>query len=810
MRIAIITLLCGFLVACGGDKDSTSGEAKVDSGGQDVSVTDTTGADSASDKDSASSDGGPADTASADVGNGQDAPPADATTPAACGSAAGKLPANLVELTWDDGGAGNQSSVVDNPNWSLDSGKIQISSAKMWEGVRFDLPHPAKVHGIKITYMHLPQNAKMPVTVGLFPDFGHNGFDFWQFEALWEGDRCAGELTAMQEATWALKEPVTIDHPGLVYVAHLRQGKSSPAWAFDLSPGGPDGCVDVNTCCNKFPNCHSVWNFPDVKQMGSGGQITPFWNGLSMSRPYDYRVTLLLEYTDDLKPEEAFFQLIDDAPNMTNRQSWGDYNGDGWDDVFVNGVKLYENVTGTLVDVTEKSGLKALGISGSGGTWGDFDNDGCLDLFVFTESNTSGDHLLRNNCDGTFSDVTKKSMINDKQAYNPCTNGATQIHAPTPGAAWVDIDGDGLLDLYLSNFLCWDKATHYIDYIWHNLGDGVFEPWTGKHGFYGYKNHPKFTFAGRGVNPIDYDRDGDMDILVNNYRLHPNLFYRNKGDGTVEPAGQSTGLSGKPFTSGGPKDAYGHSIGTAWGDLDNDGDFDVVIANLAHPRFFNFSNKTEVRLNDGKGKMIDIQGDWNKPVGAAGLRYQETHSVPVLGDFDQDGNLDLAISCVYDGRPTDFYWGKGDGTFKLDAYHAGLTITNGWGMATVDIDHDGDLDLSYSAKIYRNTLSKDKKGHWLQVRPVGTDKINRAAIGVTIELSAGDKTWIRHVDGGGGQGCQNSQSVHFGLGTVTKLDKITLTWPGGAKKVFTGPFDVDQRLWLLHDGKVHKGWAPPK
>ena len=798
MRYALPMLFCAALMGCSGDADETPGEVnKTDSGPLDATAD---GQDAAG-----PSDAGPADAGAVDVGQPDSGPP-----PVVCGSAKGTLPGNLVELTWDDGGKSGQSSVAEHPEWAIGDDKLQISGAKMWEAVRFDLPHPAKIHGIRIRYQNLPDDPKAAVQVGVFPDFGYNGFDFWQFDPLWQGSLCAGDMKAKKDETFALDKPVSIDHPGLVYIAQLRQNEKSPSWAFDYSPGGPIGCADPNKCCDQFANCHSAWNFPDLHLPVFGGQTSWAWAGLSMSRPYDYMVTLLVEYTEEVKPEETFFQLVEGAPNTTNRQSWGDYDGDGWDDVFVNGVKLYRNVTGTLVDVSKESGLKAMGITGSGGTWGDFDNDGCLDLFVFTESYTATDYLLRNNCDGTFSNVTKKAMINDQQSYNTCTDKAKHIHAPTPGAAWIDIDADGLLDLYLSNFICWDKGSHYIDQVWHNTGGGVFESWTGKQGFYGFKNHPKYTYAGRGANPIDYDRDGDVDLLVNNYRLHPNLFYRNDGNGKVSEAGLDTGLAGSPFKTGGAQDYFGHSIGTAWGDLDNDGDFDVVIANLAHPRFFDFSDKTEVRLNDGKGKMIDTQGDWTKPQGDAGLRYQETHSVPLLGDFDQDGILDLAISCIYVGRPTDFYWGQGDGTFKLDAYHAGLTVTNGWGMASVDLDHDGDLDLSYSGKVFRNELAAAKKGHWLQVRAIGGGKVNRAAIGATIEVKAGAKAWIRHVDGGGGQGCQNSQSVHFGLGTVDQIDGIEITWPGGTKTAYKGPFAADQRLWLAHDGGVHKGWAPAK
>ncbi len=469
--------------------------------------------------------------------------------------------------------------------------------------------------------------------------------------------------------------------------------------------------------------------------------------------------------------------------------------------------------------MTEKSGLKKLGIKGSGGVWGDYDNDGCLDLLVFHESTAGVDSLLRNKCDGTFEDVTKKAGIDDSQSYNACKKKASDksaTHAPSPAAAWLDYDGDGDLDLYLVNFICWLDYSFFFDTIWRNEGDGTFKQVTGADGWLGGKQKP---FSGRGASPIDYDGDGDIDLLVNNYTLHRNLFYESVGKGKVKEAALTNGAAGIK-TQWGNNTYYGHSIGAAWGDLDGDGDFDAVVANLAHPRFFNFSSKTEVLINDGKGKLVDNQGDWMKaakagtpPAGKAGLRYQETHSVPVLADFDNDGHLDLAISCVYDGRPTDFYWGKGDGTFALDTYHAGLTVKNGWGMAAADFDGDGAVDLAAKGVLFRNKsgdgFKARPKGHWLQVRARGTKKCNRAALGATVIAHVGGSKLVRHVAGGSGQGCQDSQVVHFGLGKATKVDSLTVRFPGAGEVKFAGPHDADQRLWLFEDGKVHKGIAAP-
>ncbi len=732
-----------------------------------------------------------ADGAVADVG--PDALPPDMGPPLrACETTRGALPDGLETLAWDD-----DTPVADLSTQAWTILDQPLAESVLHESVRFDLDRPARVYGFSIRYGHLPDDGEAPVAAGLYPDFGYNGFDFWAPDPLWTGTRCRDDADADGWLTFRLPEPVEVAQPGLVYVAHRREGAGSPAWAFDGTPPTP-GCEATGDCCAPFTACHSAWNLPELTEYVAGGALNFAFNGLTTTFQYDYLVRLHVEYLEPV-PEAPVFRPIE-GPAPSNRMAFGDYDGDGDDDLFVNGPRLLRNEGGAFTDVTEDSGLAALEAHGSG-VWGDYDNDGCLDVFVFDETDSRPDHLLRGDCAGGFTDVTEAAGIADLQSVVRC-EGRDTPHAPTAAAAWLDVDADGFLDLYQGNFICWNEGTFYPDTVWRNEGDGTFTEWTGAHGF---RSANQTQLATRGANPIDYDQDGDVDLLVSHYRLQVNLFYRNLGDGTVEPAQLQLNLGGNRARKAGTT-YYGHTIGTAWGDLDGDARFDVVVANLAHPRFFDFSDKTQVLLQNPDGTFRDLQGEFAIPMGDAGLRYQETHSVPTLADFDQDGALDLVISAVYDGRPTDFYWGNGDGTFRLDVHSTRIPVTNGWGMATADIDLDGDPDLAAQGAMLENTGGA---GHWLQVRAVGGARSNRAGIGASIRVEAGGRTFLRHVNGGTGQGCQDSLVAHVGLGDLDTIDRVAVRFVGAGEVVFEGPFDADQRLWLFEDGSTHAGFAPP-
>ena len=807
LSTALLTALA--LAACASDPAATTAatDAGADASGDAVAA-DTALGDAGTGTDATGADGGAADSASPTPDAGLQAAPYTPDRP--CNSGGGALPVGGTWLTYDDGEAA--SHVAAQKEWKIID--VPIHTADLFEAVRFDIQGPVKVWGVQVRYGAVEATANQAIDIGLYRDFGHNGFDFWAPDPLAVVSRCGDEVGIEDWVDFRLPQPIVLDQPGLLFVAQRRKGANSPAWAFDKSL--PEGCVDPNKCCDPFDACHSAWNFPTLKTWNINNQAYAAWNGLTTTRPLDYLVRLYVEpLAEDDAAQHRFGR--ETTQEFGHRLAVGDYDSDGLDDVFDSNSKLFRNTGGKLVDVTEASGIAKLGLGANGGVFGDYDNDGDLDLMTFWETPAGGNRLLRND-GGTFVDATEKSGLSDLQSYNPCLDGegkGTQ-HEPAAAVAWIDLDADGLLDLYIANFNCWAHYTYYVDRVWHNKGDGSFEEWTGKNGFPGV-NQPKLP--SRGVTAADYDGDGNVDLFVHTYVLARDVLYRNLGGGKVEDIGAKVGVSGIGTWTGGQQ-RFGHGIGSMWGDLNNDGLLDLLVANLAHPRFWDFSNKSEVFIQQADHTFVDLQSDWSVPVGAAGLTFQETHSVPLLADFDLDGVLDLMLTSTYDGRPTEIYDGVGDGSFRLARWGSGVNDRNGWGLVAIDLDSDGDLDVLGKHGIYRNravgsaTDPGEAKPAFLRLRVIGDGGANRAGIGATVRVKAGGKTLQRVVDGGSGQGCQSGGWIHFGLGALSgAVESVEVAWPGGKKTQFEGmkhAIEANGSYWLTQTGKVHAGQAPPK
>lgn len=475
------------------------------------------------------------------------------------------------------------------------------------------------------------------------------------------------------------------------------------------------------------------------------------------------------------------------------RMAFGDYDNDGDDDILFGGSTLYRNDgKGHFVDMSVEASLTAFG--GNGALWGDYDNDGFLDIWVFGGT----EHLLHNEGNGTFVEVGAGQFFDSD-------------HYPTEAAMWVDIDNDGKLDIYDANFEWYHKDANGgdvlgecgVDFVWHNEGGGKFKEIGQALGVRKYGAQ-----CGRGLAAADWDQDGDFDIFVNDYRLKANHFWRNDFPAQIfVDIAKTLGVKGS-----GKQAAFGQGTGAQWVDADNDGDFDLFVANLAHPRFIAFSDKSGFFRNEGADKdwkLTDLREQ-------TGIAYAETQSAPSFADFDNDGDMDLVVGAYYGDRMGQFW--RNDGAAKDPAnwlQFSDITYQTQWkpfgcaSIAWADIDGDGDLDCAANNLFYRNQYNEvaGAKGHYLKVRVHGAAKVNRAAIGTWVTVETGNgQILTRLVSGGQGLATQDSLTLHFGLGKADQVTKITVHWPGLAAETF-GPYGADQTIEVV-EGKGATGVAP--
>lgn len=484
--------------------------------------------------------------------------------------------------------------------------------------------------------------------------------------------------------------------------------------------------------------------------------------------------------------------------------SLGDYNADGWVDVFVTTNArgyLYRNTGASFERVSDEETQVAFERVHMG-LWGDIDNDGCKDLYV-TRQAPYQHGLYRNNCDGSFSDASR--LIQPSISVNGF------------GASFIDINNDGFLDVFsvsfdrdnYKNFSV--RTTPEIDYT--NIGqgfnpvvfkedniflvqkDGHFTPYPSasdlRGDFFGSREcmeangisresdrklGPKFGFK-QAYQPVWFDADGDgmLDVWVT-YDYGFSALYKQLQDGSFRDVTEASGLC-----------KLGNAMGVAVGDIDSDGDLDVYETNVGSNYLF---------LNDGGGTFREVGAE------ARVVDYKNSGWGTSFADFNNDTALDIIVS---NGREIEPSWpydemdklflNKKNGTFEeLPIDHVSLFSVdtshprfNADAAAAVgDLNNDGFPDAvvfrPHTGTLYA-LYGKPNGNHWLSISLTGEGS-NRDAIGATVILESGDTRQVRIVTAGSSYLSQDDTRQLFGLGANSRIDTLTVLWPGGTVDVF--------------------------
>ena len=481
-----------------------------------------------------------------------------------------------------------------------------------------------------------------------------------------------------------------------------------------------------------------------------------------------------------------------------------DYNNDGLLDIFfTNGAAIpsleksdasysnrlfRNNGDATFTDVTEKAGLQGIGYS-MGVAAGDYDNDGFVDLYV---TGVNRNQLFHNNGDGTFTDVTEKAGVGGMVAKLG--------KAWSVAAGWFDYNNDGLLDLFVVNYLNYNikTATHCVqqglpaycspvdflgtpNILYRNNGDGTFTDVSEQ------SRISQYVGKGMGLAFADYDNDGFTDIFVSNDTFENYLFHNN-GDGTFTNVALQAGVA---------YNAFGKAIagmGADFRDVDNDGRPDIFETAMFGEAFPLYKN-----LGDGQFREVTAMA------GLSALTSRSTAWGAGIFDFDNDGNKDLftANADILDNamelahrpfaEPNRVFRNKGNLAFEDVSSKAGTAFSNPAahrGAAFGDLNNDGKIDvvvavLNGPPEIWMNrsnTQNGGSRNHWIILKLVGV-KSNRDGLGTKVKITTSLGTQYNQATTAVSYNSSSDKRAHFGLGSAAVIDTIELRWPSGIRQV---------------------------